>query len=635
MTDCQPTDTAKRIIRAMAKAKVEAGMTDAHDIVDAIHAAIAEHTPLSKPEIADIVSGYGVKRQATRTELSERLSQLRRDLKASFHPDAPAAAKNAARQRAIKAEIARINEQIAKGDFSKAPARPKFAYDETTQKMQADLMHARHAADLAKQRIAYKAQPRVYRALSFMSALGRASVLFGTGVFKHLFGASAWRLVSTLAEDVAGAGMRFMLPEIDRLAKVEGGGFGAGGHIAGLKGAFSKQTIKDMWDKLAKGASDRQMLYGHTHEMNHPWLEMVGKLHDAIKTPIENYAFGRAYWRQSQNMGRELTRLGKTPDQIDKIMALDSTHAALSLRAYEESLAAKLQGKNKLADAITGKIGAMEQSNHPYSRLGAAFLRQNMPIVKIPINLARETVEYALGGFIAGGKAIEAARAVKMGERAIAFTPEDADYILRAIKKNAVGLALIGVGYSQYQHFGGLWRNAHAAPNKNLKYGDVSFDGKTVEHHWLHAAPWSLMQAAALFHYVQDEDEAKARKEHDYGNHTTRDAIDGLAQVSGSIALDLPFAGTARGMIEGAGGGKGLQHYLGGLGRQYIPQGVQQYAREHDLDARGEPVTRKPQTYAQEIEEGIPGHGFDTPFGRVPGRLDVPDHNPTHKRSQE
>jgi hypothetical protein len=647
MSNCQPTPEVKRIIRAMAKAQLERGITSADDIVDTIHAAIHEHTPLWKNEIADIIAGVGEKRPtATKTELQQKLSDLRRQLKEKYHPEDKA--KNARRQSEIKKQIARIDEQIRTGNFSKAP-RAKPSYDEATNKLQADLERARARADRAVRQIEYQSQSKLYKAMTFVGSLERAAILSSLSVFEHLAGASAWRLVSTIAEDAAGGILRHVpgLRDIDALAKIEGGGFGAGGHLEGVKAAFSKQTLRDMWDKLAKGASDRQLLYGKAKEssagrpilfrgtrertdiLNYPLLDLVGHVHDAIKTPIENYAFARAYWRGGKNLRSELARQGRSAEEIDRVMVTDSAKAAIAAKAYEESQAAKLQGKNAVVDRVQHLLREADKSGD-IGQVFSAFMRLQMPIMKIPANLAAEVASYAVGG----AKALSKYRAAT--REGATLTPEVADFIVKNLKKQTIGVALAALGWNGYQHFGGLYRAEHKPANARLGYQDTEIPGfGELSHHWTHSAFFNVMQAFATARFAYEEDRARAEKMRTEDRTSKLEsALSAFSQAVGSIVGDLPFVEAPKAVLEAGEGGKKFQKFVGSNIRNFIPGLVQGIARSGDQDAEGNQLPRKPQTIAQEVELGIPGHGFDTPFGHVPGRKDVPDKNPKRPKSE-
>jgi hypothetical protein len=613
---CNPTPEAKRLLRAMAKAQLEMGVTDAHAIVDAIHARIADFAPMDKGEIADVISGFGQKAEKTLTkpELQQRMGQLKKELRAAFH----GSTKDATRQAAIKKEIARIEEQLKSGNFSKA-TRAKPEYDAKTQALQADLERARTKADMAMRKLQYQSKSKLYRATTLALNIGRAFILSSPTVFAHLAGASFWRLMGTLVEDTAGAAWRLVpkFSEIDQLAMVEGGGFQAGAHAAGLKAAFSKQTLKDIKDKLLKGQSDRQALYGKKGEYwtPHPMLEVMGHIHDSIKTPIENYAFERAITRVATNTRARMVREGMSADAIDKAFTTNTLQTQMAAMAYAESQAAKLQGANKLVDWINETFGRMDRSGAA-GQGGSALLRSQMPIVRIPTNLVKEGVELVAGvpmGLVKGFLADVSKMA-----------PADADKIMRLLKKGTIGPALLAIGWYGYEHMGGLYREGHKPPNRKEGYGDIG----PLSHHWLHAPIGDVAQMGALAHYVYNEDQTYGRKHHD-PHSGAESALQAIVQAGGAFAFNIPLIEGPKALVEATHGGKGLQHWEGAMARQYLEPGALQFAaRQSDTDAAGETVKRYPRNLAQELEMGIPGHGL----GPIPGRKDVPTKPPRLRR---
>lgn len=600
----------------MAKAKLEEGITDAHAIVDSIHAAIADHTPLWKGEIADIVSGFGEKRKATRTELQERLSQLRRDLKDAYHPKQPkkgktpdeeAAAKNERRQKEIRKQIAKIDAQIKSGDFSKAPARAKPEYNEETRKLQSELDHARADADRLERKIAYKAESPIFRAITFTTTLSRAMILFSLSVFEHLAGASLWRAVSTVAEDTLWGGIRHAFPTLDRLADLEGGGAMAGGQLAGLKKVFSRETLKMMKDKWVQGRSDRQAMYGKHYESNYPLLDLIGRSHDIVKTPLEQHEYGRATYRQTQNLRRKLARDGATPDEIDRAMVTDSTQAYIGGKAYEASQAAKLQGKNAVADWWNDTLRRAENSGD-LGALFAGLARIESPIVKIPLNYAGELFSY----FPGGGALKAGSRAMAATRKGRKLTPEDANYIVKNIKKQSLGAGLFAAGFFGYQYFGGLWRPGKKPPNEDLPIGDIQTPLGVLSHHWSHSPTVGMMQMGATVAWAMEEDRKKAEK--GGGEETPwTDFADGVAQSISAAVLDVPVFQLPQDLGDLAKGGSAARRFLGAKARQFIPSELQQYARRMDVDDEGEPIKRKPTNFVEELKVAIPGYREEVP----------------------
>jgi hypothetical protein len=290
MSGCEATDDVKRIIRAMASAKLDEGITDAHDIVDAIHEAINEHTPLWKNEIADIISGYGQKRErvASKSELQERITQLKRDLRDAYHPKAapktPEERKNATRQTQIKKEIERLKGQLASGKFGPKP-KGGFEYDAQTEKLQSDLEGARRQVDRAIRKLDYQNKSTVAKVADTFLSFHRAMILTGFHTLEHLTGASISRLIFSPIEDATGL-LLHNIPGIRRYseaAPTEGGGLDLGALRHAYGQTFSKATLKDMSDKVRQGFSDLQARMKDPFDSNHPLLDMVGHIHDAFE----------------------------------------------------------------------------------------------------------------------------------------------------------------------------------------------------------------------------------------------------------------------------------------------------------------------------------------------------------------
>lgn len=599
MATCKPTKEAVALLREMAKAQLEMGVTDAHAIVDAIHARIHEFAPMDKGEIADSISGFGKLPTGgnTKSELQQRMAQLKKDLRDAYH--SPDARKNAARQKAIQAEITKVEAKIKSGDFTTKP-RPKPEYDAKTQALQADLERARARADMAMQKQEYQGQSRLYRAMTTANSVMRAFILSSPSVFSHLAGASFWRVVSTLAEDTSGSVWRHMpkIADIDRLATLEGGGLQLGAHAKGLGAAFSKQTLKDIRDKLVKGQSDRQALYERPSFTPHPMLEIVGKLHDATKTALENYAYARALERIGKNRRAELARSGLSSDQIDKAMVTNTAQSLIMAEAYAESKAAKLQGENKLVDWLNGTLKRMDKSGVA-GQVGTAVLRSQMPIVKIPTNMVKEGLEYATG-LPRGLMDAWSADLAKL-------SPQQANDIMRKLKKGSVGLGIMAAGWAGYQSMGGLYSPGHKPANPSVGYGDIKTPEGTLSHHWTHSPAWEVAQMAALAHHVYDEDRRHAMP-------ALQGALDSMMRSGGAFVFNMPLIEGPKHLVEATEGGHNFRHWAGGMAREYLePGAVQWYASMRDTDSNGHPIKRKPKTFEDELKMGIPGERQQVP----------------------
>jgi hypothetical protein len=608
VSGCEATPEIKRIIRAMAKAKLEEGFTHADDIVDEIHAAINDHTPLWKGEIADIISGYGQeRRQATKTELQERVTQLKRDLRAIYHPEPPKPTpeqqKNITRQRAIQKQIQSIKDQIAAGQFEKPEPRSKPVYNDETMKAQGDLAQARRQVDKLMAKFEYDNHSRAYKMVDTALAFHRASILSGINTIGHLTGAALMRMASTPLDQLAGALLQHVpgIKKFSENAPTEGGGFQGAALGAALGHAFSKATLVDMWNKLREGQSDLQAIHKSPIYSSHRVLDLIGHLHDAIKTPAENFGYTRALVTFQSQTRNQLARSGMSPQEIDNAMDSEAMKARGAALAYGESQRAKLQGDNALVNGIRMLIKSIENTGVG-GKAAATAINYTIPILKIPTNMVGEASSYAIGGT----KAVLAMMNSKKGK----FTPEQNDYILRNLKKGLVGKALAVVAWTLYQSFGGLYDSSRKQKSGEPGYGDIKTPYGTISHAFMHSPIMSYMQAVALAHRVYDEQVSKGIKKGD--DDRAGAALTAGAQSTKSMLQALPFVDAPAEFFKSISDSAGIKDYLGKMASSNVPAMVRDIAQSTDPEKA---LKRHPSTFTQEIENVIPGLRENVPLG--------------------
>lgn len=640
MSDCQPSDDVRRIIRAMARAKVEEGFTDANAIVDEIHSAISEHTPLWKNEIADIITGIGQpKRKATQTELQERLTQLKRDLKATYHPKpspkTPDEKANATQQTRLRNQIADIQGQINRRDFSKPDKRSPL-YDEATQKLQLDLAAAKREADklMAKIQRANRSLPR--KIVDTMGEWYRASILLHLTVFEHLSGASIGRFISAPLEQIAG-GLIHHTPGFRGLsegAPTEGGGFQGKALIEGYKSIFSGETGKAMKDKLVRGYSDRQALYDKHADYDGAFLSAVGHSHDVVKTPVEQFAFYKALTTINSQMRKQLAREGKSPDEIDAEMKNEYSQARNGALAYARSKADKLQGENWLTDLIQNAIRTIG-SKGPAGAVVGGVARLQMPIIKIPTNYAKEVGEYAYGLVNAMATIAHEQYKLPKDKKNQKFTPEVNDNIMRNLKKGLVGQALATIAWLLASELGALYDKARKKKPSEPEYGDIRTPAGEISHHWLHIPFIEYMQAVVLARRVWEQQNGKIDKKTGIPKPASEAAGDAALHAAVAVGNTLPFVSAGKDFANGIRDSSSFGDYTGRLATGFIPGAIQDFARGNDPDS----APRKPHGFIQQIEQGIPGLRENVPHKTLKGmsldaKLDLYDKMSPREREE-
>ena len=79
---------------------------------------------------------------------------------------------------------------------------------------------------------------------------------------------------------------------------------------------------------------------------------------------------------------------------------------------------------------------------------GAEVMKFILPIIKVPTNYVAEESSYILGGF----KALFALR-----KGISKLSPEEADYVMRALKKQTAGVGFLMLGYARPDIVGGYY----------------------------------------------------------------------------------------------------------------------------------------------------------------------------------
>ncbi|MEO7044223.1 MAG: hypothetical protein ABI091_02875, partial [Ferruginibacter sp.] len=239
--------------------------------------------------------------------------------------------------------------------------------------------------------------------------------------------------------------------------------------------------------------------------------------------------------------------------------------------------------------------------NHGASgKLTAAMTRVLLPIVKVPTNFVWESSSYAVGAV----KALPyVAKAMVKGVDSL--TPDQADFVMRALKKQSLGLGILALGYFNPQAIGGYYTGKRK--EGDLKAGDVEVFGVHIPHLVLHAPLIEMLQIGATLRRTHDAQEDK-------GEDVGKISEEGLIDAGKGLFGQVPFfnsAGTLGGAFKNA---KSLEGFAGEMAKSLIvPPTVQQIAASKDTDEQGNPISRKPQNFIQHIEEGIPGLRQDVP----------------------
>jgi len=229
--------------------------------------------------------------------------------------------------------------------------------------------------------------------------------------------------------------------------------------------------------------------------------------------------------------------------------------------------------------------------------------------VKVPINYVGEQISY-----LPGGGALKAAWGLRKGTADL--TADQADSIMRALKKQTVGIALTGLGYALANHIGGYYQGQAGEKQRKPgeKPGDMTILGLPVPHWAQHNPAFEALQIGASIKHTVDRFHGKPKGEM---------AGEAARVVGTGLAEHVPFFEEPIRAAKAMDSGAGIMKFLGELVRsRTIPPDVQRAATVYDPaqpTSAGEkalqlpglkaptPTKRYPKGFRQTMEMGIPG----------------------------
>ena len=333
--------------------------------------------------------------------------------------------------------------------------------------------------------------------------------------------------------------------------------------------------------------------------MNILGFEFFGNLHSALKTPVKRAEFVRATEKISSFYAKQGIDISD-PIMIERI----------GMEAYKSAERSIFMNDSAFATAFNNTIRSLEAPSKATgkSTLGgkaaSTVLQTLFPIVKVPTSIVLETAEYA-GGLPLGLYNLRQAYAKGIDN----LTPQQADIIMRQLKKGSIGSAMLLLGYFNPDIFGGYYELGEKRKPDEPQAKSMKVDGKDVPAYLLHAPIHEIPQIGAT---------ARRTLEHKIKKGESEETALASGAWAAGIGLieEIPFT---RGAVEvsrlvdsnrrEAAAGNILKSII-------VPQLFQYAAEKMDVGPTGEPIKRKPKTMMQAIESGIPGLREEVPVKR-------------------
>lgn len=546
------------------------------------------------------------------------------------HPDEVLRLRAEASNRAYRSRLAQreaeILDRIARNDYGPRPPKPSQKLDEESLKRQADVNAVKRELDSRVKEYERENRPAVTKAADYFAAWARGAVLTSTTVFEHLTGAAAARFVTTPLEQLVGYGLSKAMPRLAARAPRHGSP-GIAGELRAEAAAQTRmwtEGLKGSWQELQNKPTTLDLVHGkpqaHTSFSGpkdfletmrseasplrkagkvasdafsnvEALSEYMGHIHAAFKNPIFEAEYARSYQLRTEHA---LANGVNTMDPVE--------HIRLSNQAYVDALRSIMRQDNRGAQGYNSMLRRLESPSKKGGRppllgtVASATLRATMPIVKIPLNFAHEIAE-ASAGFPIGAR-----RAFKAYQGEIDDLDNDeADQILRMMKKGLIGPALYALGFLLAAHgavrIGGMFMKGQ--PKRKDADAETGSVGP-ISKDWLHSPYEEVFQMGASTQRVADSYLHKKDKE-------KQGLTAGMEAVFFGVMDMLPFSrgsSTLEALKDASTRDQTLNKFATNIA---VPVGIQQLAKH------GDTVQRKPVGLKQNLEAAIPGLRTNVP----------------------
>ena len=333
-------------------------------------------------------------------------------------------------------------------------------------------------------------------------------------------------------------------------------------------------------------------------------LIFLGSIHGALKAPVKRAEFARSFQKRVEFAIRN----GQDPSDpmIQTKIAIDS---------FRDAQRSIFMQDNKVTAAWNAGIAILKSPNkqtgkvNPGLRTLATAGQVLLPIVKVPTNIVAETLQYAVGSVTGSARL---GLAMKRGIENL--KPEEADLIMRSLKKGSIGGALLLAGYFNPQMFGGYYQMNDKKQAGHPKFGTVQVGGVNIPSFLIHNPLLETLQIGATVRHVAD---AKLRM-HD---RETQGVVQGSIAAALGLTDEVPFVRQVTDLMQVMNPyerGKYIDQFARDM---IIPLGISWVAQHFDKDAQGNYVLRDPKGLKETLESAIPILRKKVPVKQEKGHL--------------
>jgi hypothetical protein len=257
-------------------------------------------------------------------------------------------------------------------------------------------------------------------------------------------------------------------------------------NIGDLLDRYRGKIPQEDFEQLEELANNwKMMASAHTGLLAAP-----GRLHGALHTMPMLAEYARSTEKRTAFTIKNL----KAQDMSDKqaAMAVMQPLAQLDIQmgAYGDALSAAYRGETTVGKYYDKAIKSLRDGNAAANAV-ASLLQITNPFVKVSANLFSRATSFLAGGVKAG---LEYSKSKREGF----MTPEQADYIIKNMNAQGVGVGALILGMMYYKQFGGLYDQKTYNRRDIPETGTVNIAGVRVPPHVLEHPAIQLMNLGAM-----------------------------------------------------------------------------------------------------------------------------------------
>lgn len=545
------------------------------------------------PDVAKLVINYA---EEGVVKLSDFVDRLYDDLKDLFPGMTKEHADEAIRNSFLVVEkeklskkADRLESKVQSGDIlPKNKPVIHIKQDADLVKIQQRIINAEHVIRMEKQKSYNSQKGIIQRGLGWLVRWNRRLVLSSPQILEKLAAAATiGGGVSSTPEEVVGGMFSKLFKGIADKAPIEGYfNAKAEGKFWGRFLNF-KQSFKNAVDIAKTGSTPLSKKYGDVLKEHYAGFDFGMDLHSIIKDPLKEAEMQRA-------MEKYTAWAAKNGYDIEDPLI----HQAIELAAYKKGNYAIFNNDNALSSWYREQLNRLDKSGTG-GQVAKGVADLLIPVNKVPVNIVSRIGLYTTG-LARGIKNVYDAYYKKGIEN---LTNDQAEIIMRQLKKGSVGNALLLAGFFGTQYLGGLWTNDD--PNNKRKRGDLKanemeINGVKVDPRIQHAMPFEIMQFGATLRRIYDT-------YHDKGTNIPISAAEALTGTIGVAIDQTPMLNTPYELIGAATDPKERQKFVNNFVSSHIPKPVSMVAEAQDVDEKGNPVKREVKTVLDAFKSKIPG----------------------------